>query len=226
VPNGNNGLGDFWLIKTDAFGNLQWKNSYGGSQHERALSVKQTLDGGYVVEGDSESDISSGDVVVNLGQHSQTNGWVIKTDSSGNLEWQRVIGSSNFGYDNLNDIIEVSIGDYIAVGRAGKSHDDCIDSNGRGFWLTKISSTSLGINKAFTNNVKIHPNPTTNGLINIQGSTNIDRIKIYSIVGKKVLEVNSENITKIDITSLPNGFYFLTLFNQNKSVTKKVILSR
>jgi hypothetical protein len=40
---------DFWLVKTDAFGNMEWNMTYGGEGVEWAESVIQTSDGGYAL---------------------------------------------------------------------------------------------------------------------------------------------------------------------------------
>jgi hypothetical protein len=59
------GLSDFWVKKIDAYGNLQWKQFYGGTGHDIAYSVKQTIDGGYILAGSTYS--VDGQVTVNLG---------------------------------------------------------------------------------------------------------------------------------------------------------------
>ena len=42
---------DFWLVKTDASGGMQWSQAYGGTGFDHALSVVQTDDGGYALAG-------------------------------------------------------------------------------------------------------------------------------------------------------------------------------
>jgi len=51
---GTGGL-DFWLVKTDACGNMEWNKTYGGVHIDQAWSVKQTSDGGYIVAGGTNS---------------------------------------------------------------------------------------------------------------------------------------------------------------------------
>jgi hypothetical protein len=49
---------DYWIVKTDASGNIQWQNTIGGNDHEELNSIQQTSDGGYILGGLSNSNIS------------------------------------------------------------------------------------------------------------------------------------------------------------------------
>ena len=46
---------DFWLVKTDATGNMVWSKTYGGTGDDRAYSLVQTGDGGYALAGNTYS---------------------------------------------------------------------------------------------------------------------------------------------------------------------------
>ena len=82
---------DFWIIKLDSLGNVQWEETYGGSKNERAHGICVTNDGGYLVAGYSESD----DGMVESDQwNGYSDYWVLKLDESGNIEWQRILGGS------------------------------------------------------------------------------------------------------------------------------------
>jgi hypothetical protein len=72
---------DFWLVKYDTSGNIIWENNYGGNSIEEVFSLDHTSDGGYVMAGYTNS-FGSGlrDV------------YVVKTDSMGIFQWQRVFG--------------------------------------------------------------------------------------------------------------------------------------
>ena len=75
--------GPVYLIKTDSEGNEQWSNTFGGSRDDRARSVKQTSDGGYIMAGDTESYGAGGEDV-----------YLIKTDGNGNELWSKTFGGS------------------------------------------------------------------------------------------------------------------------------------
>ncbi|MFA7132012.1 MAG: T9SS type A sorting domain-containing protein [Bacteroidales bacterium] len=80
---------------------------------------------------------------------------------------------------------------------------------------------ALGLSSIKTNNLSIYPNPATN-MININGSENTSKIVISNILGEKTMEINSPS-NSINIESLKPGVYFLTLYDGEKTSTKKLI---
>src|SRR6185436_8116718 len=86
---GGHGSDDYWVVKLSSEGSIAWQQCYGGSDSDVARYVQQTADGGYVVIGFALS--NDGDVT---GNHGNNDIWVIKTNSSGTLQWQKCFGSS------------------------------------------------------------------------------------------------------------------------------------
>jgi len=82
------GWEDYWIIKIDSLGNIQWDKAFGGSYHEDRTKISQTFDGGYLISGDSESDASGDKSEDNLGDKQI---WVVKTDSLGSKQWDKTI---------------------------------------------------------------------------------------------------------------------------------------
>jgi hypothetical protein len=126
----NHGLSDFWIIKLDKGGNLQWQKSFGGSKFDEASSVIQTSDGGYLVGGSTESD--DGDVTgYHQGEdpdHPPYDYWVVKLDESGTLKWQKCYGGSED--DQLNSITPTADGGYVAAGYSESSDGDLTGNYG------------------------------------------------------------------------------------------------
>ena len=66
---------NFWLIKTDLLGNLDWQRSYGGTGDDRGFHALQAADGGYIITGYSNSNTNSVPDII-----------LIKTDDLGNTK--------------------------------------------------------------------------------------------------------------------------------------------
>ncbi len=130
---GNHGSGDYWVVKLDGGGNLQWQKCFGGSSGDWAESVIQTADGGYLVGGFSAS--SDGDV---SGNHGSGDYWVVKLDDEGNLQWQKCLGGSQFDY--LYSLIQTTDRQYLTVGYTYSNNGDVTGNHGRtDYWLGRIT---------------------------------------------------------------------------------------
>lgn len=79
---------DYWLVKLDHLGNINWQKAYGGILNDKLISVDKTKDGGLILAGISQSD-SSGNKTTKL-LNSDPNGdiWLVRIDTSGNIIWQ------------------------------------------------------------------------------------------------------------------------------------------
>lgn len=136
-------VNDYWLLKFDSQGELQWHRTYGGSKDDRAQAVIQTQDGGYALAGYAMS--SDGDGSNNEGFHDH---WVVKLNAGGEIEWERSYGFA--GHDHAYDIIQTDDGGYffsgfldvVASGGAGSTDKfGSLTNHGVGeFWGTKIDA--------------------------------------------------------------------------------------
>lgn len=133
-----NGLphSDYWVVKIDSLGNLQWQKCYGGTQVDIAYDIEQTIDSGYIIVGEAGS--QDGDVTVNH-FNAGYDAWVVKIDGIGNIQWQKSLGGSidDTGYS----IKQTSDGGY-AVGVLAGSVDGDINCNHyySDYWLVKLDS--------------------------------------------------------------------------------------
>src|SRR4029077_4584168 len=116
---------DFLLIKTDINGNVQWSKQVGSADPDIPGSIMQTADGGYLVCGVSR-------------QNSATiPPYVVKTDSLGNVQWQKTYNTSPpFSRSTIRNAIATADGGYVIAG--GNTNNQLfsdimllkIDSNG------------------------------------------------------------------------------------------------
>ena len=79
------------MIKLNATGDLVWQKTLGGSLDEEAFALAVSPDGGCVVTGRTYS--NDGNV---SGLHGNSDAWLVKLSSTGNLQWQKSLGGSMF----------------------------------------------------------------------------------------------------------------------------------
>ena len=116
------GLWDAYLVKTDASGNMEWEQTFGGSNHDIAKSVQQTTDGGYIVAGTTNS-YGAG----------ASDFYLVKTDASGNMEWEQTFGGSS--YERAYSVQQTTDGGYIMLGET-----QSYDAGACNFYLVKADA--------------------------------------------------------------------------------------
>ena len=119
----NNGAADLWIIKITPEGTLLWEKTLGGSSFDVGRSISKTQDNGFLISGSSRS--TNGSLTSNKGQN---DAWIVKINSSGNLEWQKTIGGSEV--DFFYDAVELNDQTLIAVGDSNSSNEDIYENNG------------------------------------------------------------------------------------------------
>jgi len=134
---------DYWIVKMDAHGVIEWENTIGGNNQDWFKLILQTTDGGYLLAGTSRSDIS-GDKTENcLGYVSEGDYWIVKTDDTGNIEWQNTIGGDKD--DLLNSVCQTADGGYLLAGTSasnisGDKTEGTVGNNDLDYWIVKVDS--------------------------------------------------------------------------------------
>ncbi len=111
---------DAWVLLTDSIGDTLWTKEFGNAtQDDAALSIQQTIDGGFIVAGSFYN-----------------SAWVCKTDSNGETIWSKLLEGSE-----ANSIVQTNEGDFFVVGRIhfeGNYRTDLwaakLDNNGDSLW--------------------------------------------------------------------------------------------
>ncbi|MBK6914488.1 MAG: T9SS type A sorting domain-containing protein [Ignavibacteriales bacterium] len=140
-------LWDLWLIKADSLGNELWSKTFDyDNDGDIGCSVQQTIDGGYIVVGQSSCfDCAS-------------RAFIVRTDSSGNILWQKLFNQNasskkgpvlTHGTDGFLSVKQTQDNGYIIAGY--KSANEVSDGYRFQVYLVKLASDIIPIElTAFT----------------------------------------------------------------------------
>lgn len=175
---------DYWIIKLDKDGKIEWDKTYGGSKNDYLYSIHQTKDGGYIVGGCSNSN-KSGDKSDNSKGDSTLDNpymdyWILKLDSNGNIEWQKTIGGALSDY--LSAVRQLPNGQYIVGGSSWSgasfgipSFDKTDASFGYSdYWILKLDETgNILWRKSYGGNFPDEMSVSGGGISEIKGDINL-----------------------------------------------------
>ena len=127
----NDDYQDYWIIKLDGTGSKVWDKNFGGSFDDRATSIQQTSDGGYIVGGSSRTRAIDGGNPECL---------IVKLDADGNKVWDKILSGSSA--DQLNSIQQTSDGGYVVAGSTTSNDGDVSDGNNGSwdYWVVKLDA--------------------------------------------------------------------------------------
>ena len=115
----SSGIGNYnvYVVKINSIGDTLWTKSFGGGNNEFAQAVQQTMDGGYIIAGYTNSFSSSNDV------------YLLKTDVNGALLWSKTYGGT---YDDYAYAVEQTIDNgYIIAGATNSFNSSGLSTNGK-----------------------------------------------------------------------------------------------
>jgi FlgD Ig-like domain len=211
------GSSDAWLIKTDEFGNEEWNHTFGGSDGDFSNSVQQTIDGGYVLTG-----------YTNTFATSYSDAWLIKTDELGIEEWSQVYDSNSD--EETRSVLQTNDGGFIIAGCTNKfsySESDIFvvktDASGNEDWRLIYGDT--GIDRA-NSILQISDNDfAVLGFTQSTGSSDFWFLRLGLVTG-----INNSSLpdNKIFMNNFPNPFNPSTIIEfsiQNKSKVELIIFN-
>jgi len=156
----NPGFNSIWGVKVDSVGNIEWERCFGGTFLDQTGSIEIAPDGGYVFAGEAGS--TDGDITSSNGG---VESWIVKTDASGNIEWQRCYGGSSD--ERANHIALTPDSGYVFIGTSASNDFDVSGHHGftsiSDLWLVKLSSFTTSIDEygVPVESLSIFPNPVT-----------------------------------------------------------------
>lgn len=213
---------DGWLVKTDSLGNTLWSGVYQGNYNQGGAfySVQNTSDGGYILGGCEDAN--------------QWDGWMLKTDQSGNKLWSESWGDiTKPGWDHILCAQPTNDGGFVGFGASYTYTDPSYDA-----WIIKVDSLPLSIEENVNIQIpdslctlSIKQNPViSRGIIHfsVPFIQNV-YIDLFDITGrniKRIFEgsVYGSNIISFNANDINSGIYTLRLYSNSNNITKKIVI--
>ncbi len=209
------------LVKTDKLGNVEWEKDYWNKDKDYSKPVHMcvTDDGGFLIGGwTAYWNNLKEEETMHLRDF-----YLVKTDSLGELEWEKVYGSE--GWDVIWYVMQGSDGHYIVSGF----------KNGKAY-LAKLRNTAVPVEEAEGNDVLFISNPypqpassycmlrytlPSDGRASIRvldelGNTVDFPVNTYLSAGKHSL--------LLDVSSYNGGVYFCRLSHKDRVKTVKILV--
>lgn len=102
---------DIYVVRTDVDGNILWTNIYDEAFEERAYSVVETTDGGFLIAGD-----------ISNSPNENANAYLLKISAEGTFEWSRQYGAA--AKETFYDLAISPDGGYIMTGQTYDTVND------------------------------------------------------------------------------------------------------
>jgi hypothetical protein len=218
---GSIGNADVWVFKLDVSGAIEWQKSFGGTLIDEGRWVGLCNDSGYLIGGFTSS--TDGDVT---NPHGLTDYWLIRTDSSGTIQWQKTLGGN--GIDECYVAEITNDGGIIASGKASSNDDDVSSNHGNyDFWVVKLADDAGIGEKTFNHfSCSISPNPARASFsLRMNKGLNKARLKIYNTLGYLIKDQNIDGQSAvIKCDALEKGIYFIRVSADGGECVGKVVV--
>ncbi len=180
---------DAYLVTTDGTGNLIWSVCYGDTAIDRANSLEQTPDGGFIIAGETSATGSS-----------NSDFYLIKCDAA---------GTTGCYENDVLTIVTSPVTDEETILPIVTSNVVWLSANatvGSGCTATTLCST-VGISESSGNDktISLYPNPATDQLF---FSEAINGVEVFNVFGEVVIS-HTGNTQHISVSVLADGIYFI-----------------
>ncbi|HNR20442.1 MAG TPA: T9SS type A sorting domain-containing protein [Bacteroidia bacterium] len=215
----------------DAGGGIRWAHGISGDCRAYGIAA---MPNGEVYACGSFNDaplLFNGSSLANNGDYDF---FILHYDNNGNNAWavHQSSGGADDGHGQAiakDNFGALAICGYYERGPVsfGPSVLNTINSNGTDVFVARMGGVTTAINHIENeNDISLYPNPS-NGKFILKTNSVISAIEIYNAVGEKVfamMDLKQRVSTEINISSFPEGIYFLKVFDGEKYVAQKMIV--
>lgn len=167
---------DYWIVKVDEFGDVEWDKTIGGESEDRLSNIIVNNDTSFVISGHSKSDSTGLKTADSRGGYDF---WIIEINLEGMILWQKTIGGDNS--DMIYSIEKTSDNGFILGGdtESGISGDKATPLTGEwDFWMVKLAEDgNLEWDRSIGGDLQCafgHVVQTTDGNYVLAGTSNCD----------------------------------------------------
>ncbi len=215
ILTGANGNG-VYLVKTDSQGNEEWSRTYTANLENIGYCVEQTADGGYVLIAWKNYN--------RFNSCKSCNGWLLKTDSTGDTLWTRTFAWTPSGHNSLWAVHQTADGGYIIVGKTGTSDAPTAYD----VWLVKTDSLGfVGIEEIDNPPVvEVATTVDTHVTLYYTDHPNGFHANVYDASGQKVDEIHNASASGTIEWGQGQqaGVYFIRVESGSSPSVQKVVL--
>jgi hypothetical protein len=203
------GGSDFFLIKTDANGDVQWAKTYGGTGADYAYSFQQTSDGGYILAGWANSfGAGSWDI------------FLVKTDANGNIGSCGIVGNASPTVNTVSPTVNTPSLSVSSPSLTPGSPSP--DTTSPTLIVSEVCVLSFDDNVGISESCKPVSGLITQykGGIKVIGSGEFE-VKVYNVSGVMVKSVKGKDEIKLELS---RGVYFVEVVSGGKAIREKVVI--
>ncbi len=222
---------DILISRTDEEGNTLWNRYYGGTSHDMLCNIFSNTNGGFTIFGYTNS--NDGDLHNKDGNDYDI--WVFHVNASGEMNWERNIGSPvhDEWMDHINSVKRTGEYKYVIAGRmfweempsgdVNCSNSVEIPNSGKNYWVLHVTDTinSAGVPEPLSQiGAHVFPNPTKD-IVRIQGIEPVE-VMVYDVLGQHAKTCHGTN--EIPMGDLPKGMYLIkAVLEDGKIYMDKVV---
>ncbi|MFB9097431.1 T9SS type A sorting domain-containing protein, partial [Flavobacterium jumunjinense] len=220
---------DFWVIKLDEKGTIDWQETYHYGKTDILTSIVENADGTFLIGGYAQSEAqakSQKSKIKSLPSDKEgINDYIaLKINADGEEIWTQTVGSK--GDEVMKKLLETRDGGYLLAGTSnGKvSRDKNSTKGGDDFWVVKLRDKEKEEKTKIT--VEAVPNPAksfTNVIVNFDYDKGT--ATLYDLNGRSLqtTEINGEHTVPMEVDTLPQGIYLVEIRTNTQHGSVKVI---